>query len=232
MTSIKKLAGAAFAAALLAVPAVAADTVTFAQFTQQSANKAAQYRNTGAGNTLDIIQGSPANFVVFDFGAPGVYGSTMSLAASSTQSVMMSGSVFQQNGWDGSINFGNGSNYLTVNFTGATLNVDSNGGSASLINTDPTSTISYSSNFLTLPDFDTKSFSLAFTGLLPFFQIADNGFGSNFDANIAGSFSGTPGGEGPGGVIPEPATWAMLVIGFGLTGATMRRRSGRRVVAS
>lgn len=232
MTMFRKFAGIALASALLSAPALAADTVTFAQFTQQSANKAAEYRNTGAGNTLNIVQGSPANFVVFDFGVPGVYDSTMSLSAASSQSVTSNGGTFQQGGWDGSINFGNGSNYLTVNFTGATFNVDANGGSASLINTDPTSTISYSSNFLTLPEFDSKAFSLAFTGILPFFNIADNGFGSSFDANIAGSFSGAPSGPGPGGVIPEPATWAMLVIGFGLTGATMRRRAGRRVVAS
>ncbi|MFN3591339.1 MAG: PEPxxWA-CTERM sorting domain-containing protein [Rubrimonas sp.] len=29
---------------------------------------------------------------------------------------------------------------------------------------------------------------------------------------------------GDGGVIPEPATWAMLIAGFGLTGFAMRRR--------
>lgn len=31
-------------------------------------------------------------------------------------------------------------------------------------------------------------------------------------------------GNGGGGVVPEPATWAMLIIGFGLVGSTMRRR--------
>jgi hypothetical protein len=30
--------------------------------------------------------------------------------------------------------------------------------------------------------------------------------------------------EGGGGVIPEPATWAMLIAGFGLVGAAARRR--------
>jgi hypothetical protein len=39
-----------------------------------------------------------------------------------------------------------------------------------------------------------------------------------------------PGGvTGPGGV-PEPASWALLIAGFGLTGAAMRRR--RQVVAA
>ena len=33
-----------------------------------------------------------------------------------------------------------------------------------------------------------------------------------------------PGAFGPGGVIPEPAAWAMLIAGFGLVGATLRRR--------
>jgi hypothetical protein len=31
--------------------------------------------------------------------------------------------------------------------------------------------------------------------------------------------------------VPEPASWAMLIIGFGLTGAAARRRRGAAVAA-
>ena len=36
----------------------------------------------------------------------------------------------------------------------------------------------------------------------------------------------------PTGAVPEPATWAMLVIGFGLVGATMRSRKPARTIAA
>jgi hypothetical protein len=35
-----------------------------------------------------------------------------------------------------------------------------------------------------------------------------------------------------GGFVPEPASWAMLIAGFGLVGATMRRRRGIPVVTA
>mgnify|MGYP001145374971 CR=1 FL=1 len=52
--------------------------------------------------------------------------------------------------------------------------------------------------------------------------------------SLSGSFLGfekTPGDDGgppvvPG--VPEPASWAMLLLGFGLVGGTVRRRQGRR----
>ena len=34
----------------------------------------------------------------------------------------------------------------------------------------------------------------------------------------------------PPGVVPEPATWAMMIAGFGLTGAAIRRRKTRIAV--
>jgi hypothetical protein len=38
------------------------------------------------------------------------------------------------------------------------------------------------------------------------------------------------GGENPGGVIPEPASWAMMMAGFGLVGGAMRRRQRQHFV--
>ena len=37
--------------------------------------------------------------------------------------------------------------------------------------------------------------------------------------------------DGGGSTVPEPAAWAMLIAGFGLTGAAMRRRGTRAVAA-
>ncbi len=54
------------------------------------------------------------------------------------------------------------------------------------------------------------------------------GDGTGF-ANAAGRYFSL---EFSSGAVPEPASWAMLITGFGLTGATMRRRrsDGRRIV--
>ena len=39
-------------------------------------------------------------------------------------------------------------------------------------------------------------------------------------------------GGGTEDVVPEPATWAMMIAGFGLVGAAMRRRSGKLAVSA
>ena len=40
------------------------------------------------------------------------------------------------------------------------------------------------------------------------------------------------GGGGGGGAVPEPASWAMLVIGFSLVGAGLRRRTRANAIAA
>ena len=56
----------------------------------------------------------------------------------------------------------------------------------------------------------------------------------DFNEGVIGAVFGLPGFPGEpnvetwvvrGGVIPEPATWAMLIAGFGLVGTALRRRT-------
>lgn len=56
--------------------------------------------------------------------------------------------------------------------------------------------------------------SIGFSGVANFVVFDDVTFGSTT----------------PGGVIPEPATWGMMILGFGLVGFAARRRNSGRVV--
>jgi hypothetical protein len=55
----------------------------------------------------------------------------------------------------------------------------------------------------------------------------DFGGGANFVAYDDITF----GSATPGPAVPEPASWVMLIAGFGLTGAAMRRRRSTVVAA-
>jgi PEP-CTERM motif len=183
------------------------------------------YGATATGNTLTITN-APAFLVVTEYAPPGVYNSILSMIATSSAQVVNTGPQFEQAGWDGQMSFTNGLNQLTVAFTNAVLNIDGNGGSGSLISTDPIHMISYTSELMALPDFGFQNFSLAFTGITAPFAIAANGFGTAFTANTAGSFAGSESG------VPEPAGWAMLLLGFGAVGTVARRRAGSTIVAA
>ena len=54
---------------------------------------------------------------------------------------------------------------------------------------------------------------------------------SGFDYRYASPLSPDPAAVAPVGGVPEPATWAMVVAGFALTGGALRRRSTRVVAA-
>lgn len=63
-------------------------------------------------------------------------------------------------------------------------------------------------------------------GLIPFVSegTKNNGIAAGTPVANIGSTAGPLAGSGTPGAIPEPSVWAMLVIGFGAIGVSVRRR--------
>jgi PEP-CTERM motif len=75
-----------------------------------------------------------------------------------------------------------------------------------------------------LPILDFNPGSPAFFGLTSDRQILSIAFGPNGGTTQSGGFAIDNLTIGAAGAVPEPASWAMLIAGFGLVGATARRR--------
>ena len=86
----------------------------------------------------------------------------------------------------------------------------------------------------TLATFDGSNGTVPYGSLIAdalgtLYGVASFGGGPD-DAGTVFSITGSGFDVGGTGAVPEPASWAMLIAGFGLTGAAMRRR--RRVTAA
>lgn len=96
------------------------------------------------------------------------------------------------------------------------------------------SAASYGNYFTTGPYFLDGSgvnFSTAAGTSVAFFNQSNNGM-YRVNTFSPGSSSYVTATSSPAaGAVPEPATWAMMVGGFGLVGAGLRRRMGRTVQA-
>ncbi|MFQ3664710.1 MAG: PEPxxWA-CTERM sorting domain-containing protein [Sphingomonadaceae bacterium] len=213
---MKLISRVAAAAAALAFAASPASAVTFAQVFQQ--NPGTPFVHTGGAGGATITAMTPMIFNVLDLGPLGIYGITaMTVNASSSAGIVDTGPQFEQVGWSGTITFLDGmTNVLTVNFTTGVLNVSKGAAgnqSGSLFASAFCGTaLCYTSDVLNVDDLNINNFSLSFSSMSALYTVA----GGDFAASVSGTFAGA--------IIPEPATWAMLIAGFGLVGFAARRR--------
>jgi hypothetical protein len=115
-----------------------------------------------------------------------------------------------------------GSNLLSGQFGGANIAgvVASSSGSV-FAATEGGDSLTFTSDFVYFRDMYNADFSFALTSVNPLFSRSGIGTLGSFRSVISGQFSADP---PPRTVVPEPETWAMLVLGFGLVGVAARRR--------
>jgi len=91
--------------------------------------------------------------------------------------------------------------------------------------------ITYTSDFLNFGVLDEKDFSISITSITPKLGNLANRAINTFAGVSGGQFSTDP-GPTLTAIVPEPATWGLLVVGFGLVGLQGRRRSRSSSVAA
>jgi hypothetical protein len=92
---------------------------------------------------------------------------------------------------------------------------------ASLNGTGPGTTISYASPLVTFDPGTNLAFAFGLTNLDRALVGSTRNSLGTFRGNIAGNFSSDP---VPTFNVPEPGSWALMIVGMGLVGAARRRR--------
>ena len=246
---VKAAIGAA--AFLLTTVAAHADISTFATFTSIGSAKNVSLVNSGDGATLyststgtatgpgiakvqfGFLQDGLSDFVsnvVADFTLNGtivdpattqgsllyqpVFSGTMTFK--STTAITLTGPLFETKTFEA------GSNLLTVTFKGAIAG--SRNGSTANFNgsTGADDTVLFTSDFLDFSNVTERDYANTLNAITPRLSLGANGRLNSFRATIGGSFSSDP---APilVGTIPEPASWSLMIIGFMMLGAAVRR---------
>jgi hypothetical protein len=136
--------------------------------------------------------------------------------------------TFRQTGLDGTFEFrtaagGGGDLLLSGIFTGAWLSgKDDAGAFMTVLNGG---TLELSSGVADLSAFFDDSASFSFSGVVP-------GFGDVGDDNALDNFTATGFSATFSAAVPEPTTWALMIMGFGGAGAMLRSRRRALVTAA
>ena len=228
-------------AALASVPSDA--VTTFATFTPltNSPNMEFTAGPSGAG-TVASIPGSPVTFRFLDpAGTTSVFNITANfnfLAA--TAGGLVAGGLGIAPATAGSFTFTSlgavtyngrtGTNLLTGVFTGGVFSGLAGGSVASFVNSQPPSNVMFTSDFYDFSQTTVRDIAIAINAINPMLETSPGGLAS-FAGTASGNF-GADLSDGSGLTVPEPASWAMMVAGFGLIGAMRRRQSRIHVVTA
>ena len=114
-------------------------------------------------------------------------------------------------------------NLLTDTFTSALFTAA--GSAATLADSDFTGTTVFSSDLLTFDNSVDENFTLGITSATPPLSFYKSGYLKSFAGVSNGNFAATVTGTCGGGGVPEPASWALMILGFAGVGVAMRGRS-------
>jgi hypothetical protein len=230
------------AAAVAAMAVVPASAITaFAAFTPLNNGSNINF-TPGAGGT-GTVSSTPGSAVTFRFLDATGANSVFDVAATfnfltSTLSGIVAGGLGIAPASTGSFSFlanapvsfngKTGVNLLTGSFAGGAFSGLIGGSVASYVNSQPPSAVTFTSDFLDFSQTTARDISIAINAINPSISGGASGLGE-FSGTATGVFGSDLAAGSPNGV-PEPASWAMFVGGFGLIGVMARRRSGLRVV--
>lgn len=228
----------AVALAAASIAATSASAVTIVQYRQTTAAPTVRLTNAaGGGYTLSsVANAAPVLVTLFD---PSDSDNTLEVLARFTFSAVgddaadVVGGFAFQNLDSGvfsltalsSFSFleGTGTNILSGSFTNGTLKGQLRGDAPTFSVTVPVSEIASTSDFYAPDRFTLSNFALGMSDASNPLRITAAGRMGNFSAASVGTFGAFDGGGSPAGV-PEPSTWAMMILGFGAVGLSMRRR--------
>jgi hypothetical protein len=260
MNSFTKITSAmAFVGAVALASPSYATVETFASFTQVRQGNSLNWVKTNTGGRLYTTSTSTGNTpgavsVNFSFLSDRLANVgqlatdfTMDLVAASGNAAFNAGGYLVQGGLTGSFSFiytgsgftigdtfyGKGTNLLSGTLGGTTIggaaNASSGGVSASSSNGSP---ISYTSDVLSFTQGSNYDFALSLTQINDLLNRPNaNSSLRNFRAASTGSFSSDPQPAIIALPVPEAATWAFMLVGFGVIGSALRvRRSSDQLV--
>ena len=199
--------------AAAALPISAADASVLLIFGQTGTGDTVTGTETGSSTTL--TSSTSVDIDEIDAAVVTPISATFALSATNSGPAIASGGEITEQ-YNGTFSITSGAtNYLSGTFADA---VFGSGGALTLSasNPSPTQSVTFTSNVIapSLIDAFDRAASLSFTDVGPQAAIVSGTLGS-FHSDVSGDFSAT---------VPEPSTWAMVLLGFaGLGYAAFRK---------